>query len=77
MARNALVHKENMELGLKTENLFEETAKKENFIVRKSSLSRLGRKQTEMMPRLMMNGPGLNLKMYLVGKDGCMVKLTT
>ena len=39
MARNALVHKENMELGLKTENLFEETAKKENFIVRKSSLS--------------------------------------
>ena len=39
MARNALVHKENMELGLKTENLFEKTAKKENFIVRKSSLS--------------------------------------
>ena len=39
MARNALVHKENMELGLKTESLFEETAKKENFIVRKSSLS--------------------------------------
>jgi len=39
MARNALVHKENMELGLKTESLFEEIAKKENFIVRKSSLS--------------------------------------
>mgnify|MGYP003650210632 FL=1 len=39
MARNALVHKENMELGLKTENLFEEVAKKENFIVLKSSLS--------------------------------------
>lgn len=39
MARNALVHKENMELGLKTESLFEEVAKKENFIVRKSSLS--------------------------------------
>jgi len=39
MARNALVHKENMELELKTESLFEEIAKKENFIVRKSSLS--------------------------------------
>ena len=39
MARNALVHKENMEIGLKTESLFEEVAKKENFIVRKSSLS--------------------------------------
>ncbi len=39
MARNALVHTENMELGLKTESLFEEIAKKENFIVRKSSLS--------------------------------------
>jgi len=39
MVRNALVHKENMELGLKTESLFEEVAKKENFIVRKSSLS--------------------------------------
>tara|TARA_A100000172_G_C3041782_1_gene110796 strand:- start:19 stop:297 length:279 start_codon:yes stop_codon:yes gene_type:complete len=39
MARNSLVHKENMEIGLKTESLFEEVAKKENFIVRKSSLS--------------------------------------